>query len=80
MGIGYAAEAKRAMAQGGSFNAKDRMWANPTVQCPLNCYLPKQHFANIAPSLSQPKDPMSTIANRYFASTMAIETIELKPL
>ena len=31
MGVGSAAEAKRAMALGGSFDAKDRVWANPTV-------------------------------------------------
>ena len=31
MGIGSSAEAKRAMAQGGFFDAKDRMWANLTV-------------------------------------------------
>ena len=31
MGIGSAAEAKREMAQKGSFDAKDWVWANLTV-------------------------------------------------
>ena len=31
MGIDSAAEAKMAIALGGSFDAKDRVWANPTV-------------------------------------------------
>ena len=31
MGIGSPAKATRAMAQEGSFDAKDQVWANPTV-------------------------------------------------
>ena len=70
MGTGSAAGAKRAMAQGKAF-ARERSGVGKS-NCPLNCYLPKQDFTNIPPSRSLPKDPMSTIANRYFASTITI--------